>query len=148
MISKHLIFCHPLAFNLCQQQGLFQWIGFFTSGGQSIGASAAVLLMNIRGWFPLELTGLILQSKGLWRVFSCTVQKHQFFCAQPSFWSSSHMTTGKTIALTIQTFAGKVLSLPFTMLSMFVIAFLPRSKHLFISQLHSSSTVILEPRDI
>ena len=58
----------------------------FTSGGQSIGASASVFPMNIQGWYPLRLTGLIsLQSKGLSRVFSSTtVQKHQFFCAQPS----------------------------------------------------------------
>ena len=58
----------------------------FTSGGQSTEASASVLSMNIRGWFPLGLTGWIsLQSKGLSRVFSnTTVQKQQFFSAQPS----------------------------------------------------------------
>ena len=60
----------------------------FASGGQSIGASvpASVLPMNIQGWFPLGLTGLIsLQSKRLSRVFSnITVQKHQFFNTQPS----------------------------------------------------------------
>ena len=51
--------------------------------------------MNIQGWFPLELTGLIsLQSKGLSRIFSnTTVQKHQFFRAQASFWSNSHICT-------------------------------------------------------
>ena len=61
---------------------------FFTSGGQSIGASASasVLPMNIQDWFTLELTGLIsLKSKGLSRVFSSTtVWKHQFFGTQPS----------------------------------------------------------------
>ena len=53
--------------------------------------SASVLPMNIQGWFPLGLTGLIsLQSKGLLRVFSSTtVQKHQLFSAQPSLWSNS-----------------------------------------------------------
>ena len=59
----------------------------FTSGGQSIGASASasVLQVNIQGWFPLGLTGLIsLQSKGLSRVSNTTVRKHQFFGAQPS----------------------------------------------------------------
>ena len=60
----------------------------FTSGGQSIraSASASVLPMNIQGWFPLGLTGLIsLQSKGLSRVFSSTaIQKHKFFGTQPS----------------------------------------------------------------
>ena len=59
--------------------------------------------MNIQGWFPLGLTGLIsLLSKGLSRVFSSTIiQKHQFFGAQPSLWLSSHICTGMTIPLTI-----------------------------------------------
>ena len=63
----------------------------FTSGGQSIWVSASVLPMNIQGWFPLGLTGLIsLLSKGLWRIFSSTtIRKHQFFSAQPSWWSNS-----------------------------------------------------------
>ena len=62
------------------------------SGGQSIGASAlaSALPMNIQGWFPLELTGLIsLKSKGLSRVFSTTIQKHQFFGTKSSLWSNS-----------------------------------------------------------
>ena len=58
------------------------------------------------------------------------------------------MTTGKTIALTRQTFVGKELSLLFNMLSRLVIAFLPRSKYLLISQLQSPSAVILEPKKI
>ena len=63
------------------------------SGGQSIGASAPVLPMNIQDRFPLGLTGLIsLLSKGLSRVFSnTTVQKHQFFDTQPSLWSHSQI---------------------------------------------------------
>ena len=60
----------------------------------------------------------------------------------------SYMTTGKTIALTRQTFAGKVMSLLLNMLSRLVIAFLPRSKHLLISWLQSPSAVILEPKQI
>jgi len=66
---------------------------FFASGGQIIGASASVLPMSIQGSFPLGLTGLIsLQSKGLSKVFSnTTVQKHQFFGAQLSLWSNSHI---------------------------------------------------------
>ena len=59
-----------------------------------------------------------------------------------------YMTTGKTIALTIQAFVGKVMSLLFNILSRFVIAFLPRSKCLLISWLQSLSTVILEPPKI
>ena len=68
---------------------------FFALGGQSIGASASVLPMNIQDLFTLGLTGLIsLQSKGLSRVFSnTTVQKHQFFSAQLSSESNSHIHT-------------------------------------------------------
>ena len=77
--------------------GSFPMSQFFTSGGQSIGvsASASVLPMNIRDWFPLGLTGWIsLQSKGLSRVFSnATVQSPQFFGPQPSLYSNSHIHT-------------------------------------------------------
>ena len=62
--------------------------------------------------------------------------------------SHPYMTPGKTVALTRQTFVGKVVSLLFNMLSRFVIAFLPRSKHLLISWLQSPSAVILEPPKI
>ena len=69
----------------------------FASSGQRIGtsASASVLPMNIQGWFPLGPTGLVsLMSKGLSRVLSSTTfWKHQFFCAQPSLWSNSHIYT-------------------------------------------------------
>ena len=58
------------------------------------------------------------------------------------------MTTGKAIALTRWTFVGKVMPLLFNILSRFVIAFLPRSKHLLISWLKSLSAVILEPKEI
>ena len=96
--------CHPtisssvIPFSCLQSfpaSGSFPVSPFFTSGGQSTGASASVLLMNIQDWFPLGLTGLIsLQSKGLSRVFSnTTVQKHHFFSAQLSLWSNSHNHT-------------------------------------------------------
>ena len=62
--------------------------------------------------------------------------------------SHLYMTIGKTIALTIQTFVDKVMSVLFSMLSRFVIAFLPRSKLLLISLLQSRSAVILEPKKI
>ena len=68
-----------------------------------------------------------------------------FFIVQLSY---PYMTTGKTIALTRWTFVGKVMSLLFNMLSRLVIAFLPRSKRLFISWLQSPSAVILEPPKI
>ena len=88
-------------FSCCLQSfpasGSFVMSQFFTSGGQSTGASASasVLPTNAQDWFPLGLTDLIsLQSKGLSRVFSNTpVQKHQFFSAQPSYWSNSHIHT-------------------------------------------------------
>ena len=85
----HFSFCPR--FSSCPQSfpesGSFPMSRLFTSGGQSIGASASVLPMNIQGWFPLGLTGLIsLCSKGLSRVFSNTIQKHQFFGTQRSSW--------------------------------------------------------------
>ena len=77
--------------------GSFQMSQPFASGGQSIGVSTltSVLPMNIQDWFPLGWTGWIsLLSKGLSRVFSnTTVQKHQFFSAQLSLWSNSHIHT-------------------------------------------------------
>ena len=85
-------------------------------------------------------------SKGLSRVFGASVLRcSAFFMVQLS---QVYMTTGKTIALTIQTFVSKVVSLLFNMLSRFVIAFLPRSKHLLISCLQSLSAVILEPKKV
>ena len=88
-------------FSSCLQSfpvsGCFQMSELFISGGQSTGVlvSASVLTMNIQDWFPLGWTGLIsLQSKGLSRVFSnITVQKHQFFSAQLSSQSNSHIHT-------------------------------------------------------
>ena len=96
--SNHLILCHPLLL----LPSIFLSIRVFSneeklfpSGGQSTGASAAgsVLPIYIQDWFPLGLAGLIsLLSKGLSRVFSSiTVQNHQFFVAQPSLLSNSHI---------------------------------------------------------
>ena len=146
ILSNHLILCHPLFLlpSIFPSIRVFSNESVFTSGGQSIGASASasVLPMNIQGWFPLELTGFIsLLSKGVSRVFSSTtVQKHQFFSSQPSLWYSFHIYTWlleKPITLTSWTFVGKVMSLLFNMLSRFVIAFLPRSNRLLISCLQS-----------
>ena len=100
MPSSHLILCHPLLLLPSVFPSImffFPMSLFFISSGQSIGASASasVLPMNIQVLFPLGLTGLIsLQSKGLSRVFSnTTVRKYQFFDAQPSLWSISHICT-------------------------------------------------------
>jgi len=122
------------------------------SGGQRIGVSAStsVLPMNTKDWSPLGwIDWISLQFKGLSRVFS--KEKHQFFGAQPSLYSNSHihyMTTGKTIALTRWTFVDKEMSLIFNMLSRLVIMFLPRVKRFLISWWQSPSVVILEPRII
>ena len=95
-------------------------------------------------WFDL------LAVQGTLRTLSSTaIRRHQFFNAPPSSWSSSYNPTwplGKTMALTMQTFVSRVISLLFKTLSRFVIAFLPRNKHLLISCLQSPSAVILEPK--
>ena len=101
MPSNHLILCCPLL-----PSSIFPSIRVFSnesalqirqSIGQSneISASASVLPVNIQGWFPLGVTGLVtLQTKRLSRVFSSTtMQKHQVFNTQPSLWSNSHICT-------------------------------------------------------
>ena len=129
---------HPLSSpfppgpNPSQHQS-FPMSQLFAWGGQSTGVSAlaSFLPKNTQEWSPLGWTGWIsLQSMGVWGVFSnTTVQKHQFFGTQLSSQSNSHIHTwlgyGKTIALTRQTFVGKVMSLLFNMLSRLVITFLP-----------------------
>ena len=102
-------------FSSCSQSfpalGSFPVSQLFASGSQSIGALVSVLPMNIQDWFPLGLTGLIsLQSKGLWRLLqhhnskASILRCSAFFIAQLSH---PYMNTGKTIALTRQTFVGK-----------------------------------------
>ena len=148
--------CHPTVSPFSRLQSFpasesFPVSQFFTSGGQCIGASASVLLMNIQDWFPLGLTGYLLAVQGTFN----SLQHHSskasvlwgsaFFIVQLSH---PYMTTGKTIALTRWIFVGKVMSLLLNMLSRLVIAFLPRSKRLLISWLQSPSAVILEPKSI
>ena len=120
--------CHPtisssvIPFSSCLQSfpasGSFQMSQFFVSGGQSIGVSAStsVLPMNIQDWFPLGWTGWIsLLSKELNESLlqhhsskASILQRSAFFTVQLSH---LYMTTGKTIALTRQTFVSKVMSL-------------------------------------
>ena len=149
MPSNHLILCFLLVLlpSSFPALGSFPRSQLFTSGGQSTGTSVltSVLPVNTQGWFPLRLTDLIsLQSKGLSRIYqhhdskSSILRCSAFFMAQLSH---PYMTTGKTIALTIQTFVNKMILLLFNMLSRLVIAFLPRSKHLLISWLQSPSLV-------
>ena len=154
MTSNHLNFCHPLLL-LPSIFPSIKWSfpesQLFASGGPSIGASASVLLMNIQGWFPLGLTGLILQSKGLSRVFSnTTIQKHQLFGAcllyGPTFTSIHDYWKNHCFDYTDLCQQSDVF--PFNMLSRFVITFLSRSKHLLISWLQSLFAVIWEPKKI
>ena len=149
MPFNHLILCHP--FSSCLQSFLasrsFLMSWFFTSVGQSIGASALAsdLPIYIMGWFLLGLTGLIsLQSKEL-EVSSPTPQFKNINSLALSLFviqlSHLYMMPGKAVALTILTFVRKEMYLLFNMLSRFVTAFLPRSKRLLISWLQSLSSV-------
>ena len=155
MASNHLILCHFLllppsifpSISVFSESVLrIRWPNYWNFSLSISLTNEYSGLMSFRiDWLDLlavqEIFKGLLQHHGL---------KHQFFSAQLSLWPSSHsyMTTGKTIALTIQTFVGKVMSQLFNMLSRLVIAFLPRSKRLLISWLQSSSAVILEPKKI
>ena len=154
--------CHPtisssvIPFSCLQSfpaSGSFLVSQLFASRGQSIGASASApfLPMNIQGWLPLGLTGLIsLLSKEHSRVFSSTaVWKHQFFGTQPSSQSNFHihiwLLENHSFDYTALCRQSNISAFKY---AMFVIAFLPRSKHLLISRLQSLSAVILEPKKI
>ena len=125
------------------------------SGGRSIGVSASASspsnkysgLISFRiDWLDLVAVQGTLKSLQ----HHSSKEKHQFFHALSFLYGLSHsyMTTGKSIALTKQTFVSRVMFLLFNMLPGFVITFLPRSKHLLISWLQSPSAVILEPKKI
>ena len=124
MPSSYLVLCGPLLLlpSIFLSNRVFSNESALRIWWPSTGASAStsVLPVNIQGWSPLRLTGLIsLQSQELSRVFSITtIWNHQFFSIQPSL--QLNMTPGKTIALTIQTFVGKMMSLVFNMLSRFL----------------------------
>ena len=157
MPSNHFILRHPLLFppSIFPTSGSFQMSHLFTSGGQSIGASASasVLSMNISfrihfiriHWFDLLAVQGTLKS-----LLQHNLKASIIWCAASFMAQFSHpnMTTGKATALTIQTIVSKEMSLLFNMLSRFVIAFLPRNKCLLTSWLQSPSAVILEPRKI
>ena len=156
MPPNDFILCIP--FSSCPQSfpasGSFPMSQLFASGGQTTGASASVLPMNIQGSFFFFYDWLV------W--YPCCPRGSQESSPRPQFQSINFSAFSflydpavtsvhdywKIIALTIQTFVGKVMSMLLNMLSRFVIAFLPRSKRLFISWLQSLSTVILEPKKI
>ena len=146
---------HPLsspslpAFNLSQQQGLFQWVSSsrqvtrYWSFSFSISPSNEHpgLISFRMDW--LDLLAVQGTLKSLLQHHSTKASTLQ--CSTCFTIQLSHSYTGKTKAFSRWTFVGKVMSLLFNMLSRLVIAFLPRSKHLFISWLQSPSAVILEP---
>ena len=145
MPSNHPIIC--CSFSSCLQAlpaaGSFPVSQLFTTDSQSIGvsASALVLPMNIQGWLVLIscCPRDCQESSPAQQFKSINSWCSAFFMVQLSH---PYMTTGKTIALTRQTFVSKVMSLLFNMLPRFVIALLPRSKCLLILWLKSPSTVI------
>ena len=141
----------PLAFNLPQHQVLFQWVSSshqvakYWCFSLSISPSnkCSGLISFRMDWLDLLAVQGTLMSLLQHHSSKASILWHSaFFIVQLSH---LHMTTGKTIALTRRIFVSKIMSLLSNMLSMLVIAFLPRSKHLLISQLQSPSAVILEP---
>ena len=125
---------------------------FFPSGGQSIRVSASALVFQSysgliffrMNWLDLlEVQGTLESLPQHHSSKASILQQSAFFIVQLLH---PYTTTGKTITLTRWTFVGKVMSLLFNMLSRLVIAFLPRSKCLLISWLHSPFAVILEPK--
>ena len=124
----------------------------FASGGQSIGASASAAspsneysgLISFRmDWFDLlAVQGTLKSLLQHYSSKTSILQHSAFFIVQLSH---PHMITGKTLALTIQNFVSKIMSLLFNMLSRFAIGFLPRTKCLLISWLQPLTAVILEP---
>ena len=150
--SNHLILGSPpslLALNLCQYQGLFQWVSSSHQVARYWSFSFSISpsnehpgLISFRSdWLDLLAVRGTLKSLLQHHSSKISILLHSaFFIVQLSH---PYMTPGKTIALTRQTFVDKVMSLLFNMLSRLVITFLPRSKHLFISWLQSPSAVIL-----
>ena len=140
MLSNHLILSHPLLLLpsvfpsirvLSNELALhIRWPKYWSFSFSISPSNDYSGLISFRmDWFDLLAVQGTLNSLLYYRS-----SKASIFGAQPSLWSNSHpyVTTGKTITLTIWTFICKVMSLTFNMLSSFVIAFLPRSKHLLI----------------
>ena len=152
--SSVILFSSHFQFFLAS--GSFQKSQLFASGGQSIGVSAStsVLPMNTQDWSSGWAAWIFLQVQGalesLLQHYSSKASilpRSAFFIVQLSH---PYMTTGKTIAFSRWTLVGRVMSLFFNMLSRLVITFLPRSKHVLISQvqweiLSEFSTVCCDP---
>ena len=147
--SHPLLPASPLALSFSQHQGLFQLVSCLHQVAKSIEASASVSLSNEYSglisyrsdWIDLLAVQGTLRGLLQHHSLKASVLRHSaFFMVQLSH---SYMTIGKTIALTIQTFVDKMMSLLFHTLSRFVIVILPRCKHLLILWLQSPSVLIL-----
>ena len=157
MPSNHLILCHPLLFlpSIFPSIRVFsnelvcclRWPKYWSFSFNISPSSEYSGFISFRiDWFDLFAVQGTLKSLLQHYSSKDSILWHSaFFIVQLSH---PYMTTGKTIALTRQTFVGKVMSLLLKMLSSLVITFLPRSNHLLISWLQSLSAVILEPRKI
>ena len=155
MPSNHHVLCHPLlllpsifpSIRVFSNESVLciRWPKYWSFSFSIRPPSEYSGLISFRiHWFDLlavqgTLKSLLPYHSSKASILWCSA----FFVVQLSH---SYMTTGKTIALTIQTFVGKVMCLFFNMLSRFVVAFLPRGKHLLISQLQSPSAAIWSPR--
>ena len=154
MLSNHLILCYPLlllplifpSLRIFSNESvlLIRWPKYWSSSLNIKPSNEYSELISFRiDWFDLlPVQGMLenlLQHNSKASILWCSA----WFMVQLSH---PYMTTGKTIACIIQIFVSKVMSLLFNMLSSFAIAFLPRNKHLLISQLQSLSTMILEPK--
>ena len=158
MPSSHLILCHPLLFppSIFPSIRLFsnesvssiRWPRYWSFSFSISPSSEYSGLISFRmDWFDLLAFQGTLKSPLQHHSSKASILQHSdFFTVQLSH--HPHMTTGKTIALTRQTFVGKVMSLLYNMLSRLVITFLPRSKRFLISWLQSPSAVILEPQKV
>ena len=157
MPSNHLIFCRSLLLlpSMFPSIKVFsnesahpiRWSKYWSFSFSISCSNEYSGLISFRvDWFDLFAVEGALKSLLQHHSSKTSVLQHSaFFIVQLSH---PYVTIGKTIALTRWTFVGKVMSLLFNMLSSLVIAFLPRSKHLLISWLRSSSAVILEPKKI
>ena len=157
MPSSHLYLCHPLlllpsifpSIRVFSYQPVvcIRWPKYWSFiFGISLSNEYSGLISFRIDWFDHFAVQGTLESLLQHLSSKASVLRHSaFFTIQLSH---PYMTTGKTIALTRQTFVGKIMCLLFNMLSRFVTAFLPRSKHLLISWLQSPSAVILEPQKI
>ena len=156
MPSNHLILCRPLLLlpSIIPSIRIFsnesalriRWPNYWSFSFNISSSNEHPGLISFRmDWLDLLALQGTLKSLLQHHSSKASVLRHSgFFIVQISH---PHLTTGKTIALTRWTFVGKVMSLPFHMLSRLIIACLPRSKHLLISRLQSSSAVTLEPKN-